>query len=68
MSDWQPIDTIPRDGTKVLVSDGEGNYSAASFFKEEAWGIDFTFYHGGYGNDGLNPTHWMTLQQIPKGK
>ena len=69
MSEWQPIETAPRDGTAILVWPGvlftEMTYFHTSVVRwhdwKEAWieasGEEYnTFY----------PTHWMPLPPPPK--
>ena len=61
---WQPIDTAPKDGTRVLLTDGK--FTQIGLWCQwlsvpgnpEEW-----FYEGGRGwND---PTHWMPLPTPP---
>jgi hypothetical protein len=70
MEEWQPIETAPRDGTSVLLFDGEIH---EGFWDE----VDFNEFSGtpvmswNYGNlswiDDTNfwPTHWMPLPSPP---
>lgn len=73
MSEWQPIETAPKDGAAVLVTNGGGVWIA----KHKA------VYQSGYKPDNpwfclmLNkdhippklrrgcPTHWMPLPSLP---
>jgi hypothetical protein len=68
---WQPIETAPKDGTRILLSDGETVDTAC-------WGrIDmgggkgwqrFVNVGGEWNDYGEfdNPTHWMRLPQPPQ--
>ncbi len=65
MSEWQPIETAPRDGTRVLVYEpGHPSY------EDDAGFIDLAYHL--YGevwasvNGGSEPTHWMPLPDPPK--
>lgn len=72
MTDWQPIETAPRDGTPIIVWDGEirtltvwGKVSHVPIYGFlEVVGCDF--------NDtdlmGPQPTHWMPLPLPPTNK
>lgn len=76
MTDWQPIETAPRDGTAVL------GYGVAPYSED---GMEITVvcwvenekfphlsgWHSRYsGFEDLNtsrqPTHWMPLPEPPK--
>jgi len=72
MSDWQPIETAPKDGTLVLTwsarlccvarwKDYEREpYKPHPSYRWYGW-ID------GYdGEDIPDPTHWMPLPEAPK--
>ena len=76
MSDWQPIETAPRDGTWILLAGGSIKYSwegdtaphavVAQFTHELAvsrW--QFAWYDGGYYGEYEDPTHWMPLPEPP---
>jgi hypothetical protein len=54
---WQPIETAPKDGENIIVSDGTyTNVGWWEFYNPEpSW--------GGYI---LEPTHWMKLPEPPK--
>jgi hypothetical protein len=69
--EWQPIETAPMDGTRVLVRNGsEGGYYTEPFdigvaewsccFGKKQWGsvacCDVSYY---------KPTHWMPLPKPP---
>ena len=59
MTEWQPIETAPNDGTEILTIDGK--YCSVRY-----WGM------GEDGDDawqprirGSFPTHWMPLPEPP---
>lgn len=67
MSEWQPIETAPQDGTPVLgfwKGDGrhvdERNY-ALTLFERGTWldALDSSVEYG-------DPNHWMPLPEPPK--
>jgi hypothetical protein len=63
--DWQPIETAPKDGTDVLITDGE-DYAVAHFdtVRHEPCWRDC----GDMGWAGMideEPTHWMPLPPAP---
>lgn len=65
MSEWQPIETAPKDGTHVLM------YRRQDI--SEAWWqkkfIGEGYEWGGTGwayPDFAPPTHWMPLPEPPK--
>lgn len=71
MSEWQPIDTAPRDGTDILLFcrfDGRDEIKIAKWSDEQT-------YEGPFGqfrwkeSEGLIaeriPTHWMPLPVPP---
>ena len=58
---WQPIETAPKDGKRVLVTDGFEVCDA--YFRSGEW------WQYECGDDwysvSINPTHWMPLPQPP---
>ena len=70
MSEWQQIETAPKDGKSVLVYDyflqhKDGRHVVvARFTEEKGWHVSATVVGGLYV--GLtNPTHWMPLPEPP---
>ena len=62
VSPWLPIESAPKDGTVILLSEterGEAKVFAAEF--NEDWGL-FTVHIDGAP---LFPTHWMPLPPAP---
>jgi hypothetical protein len=79
VSEWQPIDTAPKDGTYVLVCGGVtadedeprghavaqwSNWLNGRRLKNGRW--MFAWYDGGYYGNYENPTHWQPLPEPPK--
>lgn len=80
MSKWQPIETVPRDGTIILITNGRSVmaaywslgvrvYGGAGFGinAEYAWAfLDETNGLNGFKAEGKHsPTHWMPLPEPP---
>ena len=78
---WQPIETAPRDGSKIIGWDPEGDSGMAIIFwwehryerYDEVEGGLFRRVHEvlpGYWEGGPHspwrPTHWMPLPEPPK--
>ncbi len=63
MSEWQPIETAPKDGTKILVW-----WRVSKVYGLVAWGE----YNDGSGEwqdeagDVSGMTHWMPLPKAPE--
>jgi len=69
MSDWQPIETAPKDGTNILLFNRAGNV-AAGLWLSGALGTGW-FLRGGnrpdtFFNEHFGPTHWQPLPEPPK--
>jgi hypothetical protein len=65
-SSWQPIETAPRGGTKILLAGGfSDNECCIAFWKKgarkEGWWNGFYYLPG-------QPTHWMPLPDRPQEK
>lgn len=58
---WQPIETAPRDRTRVLVSD-RYCVDTAYFTKGEWWLYECS---DDWYSCSINPTHWMPLPAAP---
>lgn len=59
---WQPIETAPRDGTKILVyiqsASLDWRIVARAFDEHDGWYSDPGKHH-------VRPTHWMPLPDPP---
>ena len=60
MSEWQPIETAPKDGTHIILT-GDDIVAEDYWMK---WRVDDTesWAHFQY----VKPTHWMPLPTPPK--
>jgi len=61
MTEWQPIETAPKDGDSVLTWDGERvDMAHWSTFGDGpgCWVVDNT-------DVGIKPTHWMPRPEPP---
>ena len=64
VTDWQPIETAPKDGTKFLAYEG----GAENKHYECWWQDDFSNWSGwqDWWDSEPEPTHWMPLPEPPK--
>jgi len=70
MSEWQPIETAPKDGTRVILWLKDECFPALAAWimfcpddEEPGW---YVFEMGQYGDDFNEITHWMPLPEPPK--
>ena len=68
MSEWQPIDTAPKDGTAVIVTGGpligyELPCVIDALYEDGAWHANMWAAPEGE----LLPTHWMPRPPPPDG-
>lgn len=59
MNEWQPIETAPKDGSKVLILELDSVHDAVYLSRKDIW----VSPDGAYGYD---PTHWMPMPDPPK--
>jgi hypothetical protein len=73
--EWRPIETAPRDGTKILaircavyvdpdtkVPEDVRAYSICWFTDQPGWGLNPAFFDGYHS---VSPTHWAPLPPPP---
>ena len=77
MTEWQPIETAPTDGTSVIIATEQGDFGQAEFHRSqfEPFHLDGGwFWMSEYGQYWIHkkmqrcgePTHWMPLPEPPK--
>lgn len=65
MSEWQPIETAPKDGTRVLLfSPGGDGEDPTRQVAEGAWCR--VWWRMEAGDYWTTPTHWIALPAPPK--
>lgn len=69
MSEWQPIETAPKDGTGILVSffnfNGLHSFIALAWYSESEEGWRAMSEHGYGPMDTVEPNFWMPLPAPP---
>ena len=65
---WRPIETAPRDGTRILTTDGAE--IATAEFTNGRWIVSPTAWEGDGDRGGLQdldiaPTHWQ-IPELPR--
>ena len=61
---WQPIETAPKDGQAILVTDGMDCYCVEWDEEFDWWTVDDNKL-GPFRLRGSAPTHWMKLPEAP---
>ena len=64
MAGWQPIETAPKDGQAILVTDGMDCYCVEWDEEFDWWTVDDNKL-GPFRLRGSAPTHWMPLPPAP---
>lgn len=63
---WQPIETAPRDGTRILLSN-ENRVGIGQWITNFQSGYNYNDWFSLMLNKfPYNPTHWMFLPEPPK--
>lgn len=69
---WQPIESAPRDGTRVLVCTGPvGAFKVRRYYVTHWLSRQHDRFGNGWSFDGdgfINPTHWRPLPPPPETK
>jgi hypothetical protein len=81
MTDWQPIETAPKDGTPILLFYPGPDYDSGNYHSDgEAVGVTMAVVRGRTTANGYliwegyysavdpsyaTPTHWMPLPEPP---
>ena len=71
MLSWQPIETAPKDGSFVLLTNGyrrqshPGGWVSIGYWTHDLRGDGAGFYHAA-GIAKLTPTYWMPLPEPPE--
>jgi len=76
VSPWQPIETAPRDGTKILVFHPDMGVEITEWYEitqtnyvELEGGLyrkERAIFYAGWNNNGHHATHWQPLPEPPK--
>ena len=61
---WRPIETAPKDGTSILVSDG-AEVDQAEFWDDRGYWVAIGGKCAAGNGLGYDPTHWMPLPPAP---
>lgn len=65
VSGWQPIETAPKDGNWIILTDGKDVRTAYWAVSHYFWCL--TADDNSYGTETFdNPTHWMPIPSFPK--
>ena len=64
MAGWQPIETAPKDGQDILVTDGMNCYCVEWDEEFDWWTVDDNKL-GPFRLRGSAPTHWVPLPPAP---
>ena len=65
MSEWQPIETAPKDGTRILTA---SRHNSGWWLIVAEWGGKSPprWIDSFIGRTAQSPTHWMPLPEPPQ--
>lgn len=66
MAEWQPIETAPKNGTKVILIAYDA-WSKRWIIWEDSWRTYLDEEHEGWGLATINPTNWTLPPDKPNG-
>jgi hypothetical protein len=70
MGEWQPIATAPKDGTEIILTDGDS--VASGYWGPTYFGSDYAWIVWSHRSEHQpvaldeDPTHWMPLPELPQ--
>ena len=74
--EWQPIETAPKDGTKILahcqpldIETGKPmsfSYTNVVWWRRDKFKDSFWHWRHALNDSAAEPTHWMPLPEPPK--
>ncbi len=56
MSEWQPIETAPKDGTEVILGNWIRKWVLVGYWHRGGWQVD---------SGTVTPTHWQAFPAPP---
>jgi hypothetical protein len=67
MSEWQPIETAPKDGAEILVCElfGGSMISVPARWKDGRWRLVWVSWSD--ESDEIDPSYWTPLPEPPNG-
>lgn len=67
MSEWKPIETAPKDGTRVLLGRADEGWTTVGSFDDERdeWWESNTNWDD-FNGAPIYPTHWQPLPEPPQ--
>jgi len=66
MSDWQPIDTAPKDGTLIIAWRDEWDGPISLMWQMDYRAGREMWCFGGYSFDDDQPTYWIPIPTYPQ--
>lgn len=64
MSGWMPIETAPRDGTRVLMFE---TFAGRCVYPARWIGAPHNIWQRDSGSSMAKPSHWMPIPAPPEG-
>lgn len=73
VNEWQPIETVPKDGTAIHLCGKRWDPDTDQFLYKAWYKCHFSstnirvngWYNGPYIEEGYRLTHWMPIDDLP---